>query len=55
MGLSVGPSDVFPLSWLLRAGTARGPFRSLMQPCARGPSRNFVLELTFPIVEYAQP
>ena len=32
MGLSVGPSGAFPSSWLLRAGTARGPIPSLMQP-----------------------
>ena len=32
MGLSFGPSDAFWPSWPLRAGTARDPIQSLMQP-----------------------
>ena len=32
MGLGVGPSGAFLPSWPLRAETARGPNRSLMQP-----------------------
>ena len=32
MGLRVGPFGAFSSSWPLRAGTARGPIQSLMQP-----------------------
>ena len=33
MGLGVGPSGAFSPSWPLRAGTARDPIQSWMQPC----------------------